>query len=72
MAMLNVILSIAAFFIFAVAADGKVNRVPSRPCLTQNYNETIYDFTIPDIYEKENITLSKYKGKVSMIWDQKG
>uniref|UniRef100_A0A1B6C1V4 Glutathione peroxidase n=1 Tax=Clastoptera arizonana TaxID=38151 RepID=A0A1B6C1V4_9HEMI len=65
--MLRVVLSIAALCLIGVTADATVNKVASRQCLSQNYNNTIYDYTVPDIHEKENISLSKYKGKVVLI-----
>jgi len=40
----------------------------SRPCNTElSANQTIYDFSIPDLKGKEEIPLSKYRGKLVLI-----
>lgn len=52
---------------FAAIGDAKINRIPSRSCLRQGYTDTIYPYVLPDFWQVENITLSKYKGKVKKI-----
>jgi hypothetical protein len=61
--MLNPLLGIT-LFCFASLGEGKVQRVAKRACLRQGYNTTIYEYEAPDFWKTENITLSKYEGKV--------
>lgn len=49
-----------------LASASKVQHIPSRACLREGYNGTIYDYIIPEIWGKENISLSQYRGKVRM------
>lgn len=67
MALLKAALGLMLFSIVALGDARKVQRIPSRPCLTKGYNNTIYDFTATDLVSGENITLSKYSGKVVLI-----
>ena len=53
----------------AAGADGgKVVRVPFKDCYGDlESTESIYNFTMPDLWGQRNISLSDYKGKVVLI-----
>lgn len=47
--------------------DGKVNRVVSRPCYHHSSSgRAIYNFTLTDIHERENVTLDRFQGKFQL------
>jgi hypothetical protein len=46
-------------------SHGKVNRVPSVECDDEDLIEgSIHNYTLPDLWEIQNVTLSDYRGKV--------
>lgn len=46
----------------------KVTRVPFKDCYEDPASsESIYDFTMPDLWGTRNISLSSYRGKVVLI-----
>lgn len=55
-------------YLGGAACDGKVNRVPSRQCYShKSLGKTIYNHTFTDIDEKDNISFSRYEGKVILV-----
>lgn len=54
--------------VVGVGEFGKVVRVPFKTCYVDHDNpESIYNFTMTDLWGQRNISLSDYKGKVVLI-----
>jgi len=54
--------------VMGVGDCGKVVRVPFKDCYADTTSsESIYNFTMPDLWGKRNISLSEYSGKVVLI-----
>nr|CAD7200202.1 unnamed protein product [Timema douglasi] len=55
----------ALFGLLLVAAGGQaaVQRVPSVLCNNNSGYESIYNYTLPDLWETQNISLASYTGK---------
>nr|CAD7402498.1 unnamed protein product [Timema cristinae] len=56
----------ALFALLLVATGGQaaVQRVPSVLCNDNSGYESIYNYTLPDLWETQNISLASYTGKV--------
>lgn len=60
-----------ALFSLAAAIRGALGDVtdvsPRQKCLPSTGNTTIYDFTLPNVYQNETLDLSELRGKVTLF-----
>nr|CAD7596115.1 unnamed protein product [Timema genevievae] len=59
--------ALAALLLVAAGGQAAVQRVPSVLCNNNSGYESIYNYTLPDLWETQNISLARYTGKLSVL-----